>query len=391
MTLWYIHQYYRTPEEGGAIRSFHLANALVGEGHEVVVLTAHDGSEIVTTQRGQLTVVYFPVEYRQSMGIFARARAFWGFVKAVLLWAGSQPVPDAIYATSTPLSVGYIAYQLRKTFSVPYIFEIRDLWPKVPLQMLPWLRPIGPALRFWEKRIYRNATALVTLSSPMADHVKQYAPGKPLVTITNFSDTGLFSPSADVSAWRTRWDIPTGHLTVVYTGVMGKANAPDTLCKYVETSHRQQLPISWVFLVDGPYVSTLKEQQKANGWENLQVQALQNKERVADLLSGADISLVTFDPKPSVLGSNSPNKMFDALAAGCMVISNRDGWYTDALTQAGAGRMLLPEDLATWLPSILKDPSMLQGQKARARTLAVDVYNMDSLVERWLTFIHQHI
>ncbi len=80
MHILYIHQYFKTPEEGGAIRSYYLAKGLVDAGHTVTMLTAHSGSKYKKMFVNGIHVHYLPVPYRQSMGNFARIKAFLKFV-----------------------------------------------------------------------------------------------------------------------------------------------------------------------------------------------------------------------------------------------------------------------------------------------------------------------
>ena len=46
MRILYLHQYFRTPEEGGALRSYYLSQALVQAGHTVELITAFNGTEM---------------------------------------------------------------------------------------------------------------------------------------------------------------------------------------------------------------------------------------------------------------------------------------------------------------------------------------------------------
>ena len=47
MKILYIHQYFKTPSEGGAIRSWHIATGMVRAGHEVILITAHNHSNLI--------------------------------------------------------------------------------------------------------------------------------------------------------------------------------------------------------------------------------------------------------------------------------------------------------------------------------------------------------
>ena len=80
MKILYIHQYFKTPEEGGSIRSYYLAKGLVDAGHEVTMLTAHNNFRGVKAIDG-IKVHYLPVQYDNKLGFIQRIIAFWQFVR----------------------------------------------------------------------------------------------------------------------------------------------------------------------------------------------------------------------------------------------------------------------------------------------------------------------
>ena len=389
MTIWYLHQYFRTPAQGGALRSYHLAHKLVTEGHVVHMVTAHNSPNYLVEDIEGILVHYLPVPYDQSMGIVARARSFRDFVDHVLAWVASEPQADFIYATSTPLSVGYLAYALHKKYDIPYVFEVRDLWPDVPLQMAPKLRLLGPWLRKWEKRIYRHAQGVVALSPPMADTVVARSKDKAIITIPNFADTQVFRPAPKSEAWQRRWHVPEGHLVVAYTGSVGQANAPDTIIKWLDAVAKSKLPITFLVAGEGSEWHRLETEAVKRGWTHVQLLRYRNQAEIAEMLSGADLALVTFKENVPVLGTNSPNKLFDALAAGCGVITNRQGWYTDLLTDRGAGLQLDEQNLVPFLNYVLVDNEELDRMQAAARALAQSTYSKEALVDRWYAFLQE--
>ena len=134
MRILYIHQYFKTPEEGGSIRSYYLAKGLVDAGHEVTMVTAHNGPYEVKKIDG-VAVHYLPVPYDNSFGFAQRLWSFWSFVKLAKKEAKSLPKQDLAYVMTTPLTTGFIATYLKKELNLSYYFEVGDLWPEAPIQM----------------------------------------------------------------------------------------------------------------------------------------------------------------------------------------------------------------------------------------------------------------
>ena len=79
MKILYIHQYFKTPQEGGGIRSYHIAKAMVAAGHEVEMLTAHNQPEYVKINIEGITVHYLPVAYDNSFSKIRRIMSFISF------------------------------------------------------------------------------------------------------------------------------------------------------------------------------------------------------------------------------------------------------------------------------------------------------------------------
>ncbi|HAP62806.1 MAG TPA: hypothetical protein DCR93_26030, partial [Cytophagales bacterium] len=351
---------------------------------EVHMGTAHEAPNYLQKKVAGIQVHYLPVAYRQSMGLASRGRAFRGYVEAVLRWATTQSeLPDRVYATSTPLTVGYLAYRLKQRYDIPYHFEVRDLWPDVPLQMLPALKLLAPIFRFWERHIYRHAEGVVALSSPMAETVQRRAPKVPVTLIPNMADPELFHPRVADAAWRKRWGIPVGHRVIAYTGSLGQANAPTTVLNFMELTHKAKLPIHWVLLGEGSYWEEVQEKAP----ENTSFFSLSSKADVAFLLGGADFALISFLENIPVLGSNSPNKLFDALASGCVILTNREGWYSQEVERAQAGKMVNKSTLILLLTEYLKNYQLLESTQEKSVEMGAR-FALQEWIPRWKKFIN---
>ncbi len=135
MKILYIHQYFRTPEEGGAIRSYYLAKGMVDNGIEVEMITSHNKRYEEVKNIEGIKVHYLPVFYQNELGFGKRIIAFYRFMKLVRRKARAIKNVDLCYATSTPLTIGLSALKIKKELGIPYYFEVRDLWPEAPVQL----------------------------------------------------------------------------------------------------------------------------------------------------------------------------------------------------------------------------------------------------------------
>ncbi len=389
MRIVYIHQYYCNPRMAGGIRSYEQARRLVARGHTVDVITtditpgARDLGWRVTEEDG-VTVHWFRVPYNNDMSYARRLRAFAEFmvlagVKAARLKA------DLVFATSTPLTVavpGVLAARLRR---VPFVFEVRDLWPEVPIEMgalrNPVLKRVAGSLAHFA---YSNAAEVVALSPGMAAGVTARRPGTPTTVIPNAADLDLFAVDAEqVRRFRARHDWLGDRPLLVYTGALGAVNGVEYLVRAFRRI-RELDPESQLLIV-GHGKEWEATRQLAADNPNVHMWEKVPKSELPVILGAATMSSSTVRPIRG-LWDNSANKFFDALAASRPIAINYGGWQADLLHQTGAGLVLDPEDAdgaGEVLARHLRDDLWLQRAREAAHRLAVEQFSRDLLFDRF--------
>ena len=160
MKILYIHQYFKTPSEAGGTRSYWLAKKLVDNGFNVTMYTTSGNinEKMVVKIVDGIKVVYIKLPYSQKMNISQRLYSFINFMIKASFFAFKEKNIDLIFATSTPLTVGFPALVLKKIKKIPFLFEVRYLWPEVPIQMGGLKNKLLQKLAiFFEKKIDNNA------------------------------------------------------------------------------------------------------------------------------------------------------------------------------------------------------------------------------------------
>jgi len=139
MKIIYLHQYFNTPKMSGGTRSYEMARRLVAAGHEVHMITS-DRSLNRAFQGWKeeeiegINVCWYSNKYSNSFGIFRRLLAFFQFAFATMRKVRTMDA-DLIFATSTPLTIAIPGVYASKSKSVPLVFEVRDLWPELPIAL----------------------------------------------------------------------------------------------------------------------------------------------------------------------------------------------------------------------------------------------------------------
>ncbi len=390
MKVIYIHQYFRAPQEGGAVRSYHLAKGMVGTGIEVEVITG--GNSKVYDQRwiDGIKVHYLPVTYDQGFGFVKRVLAFLKFVrkaKRLLLKLGR---PDLLYISSTPLTTGMIGLWAKKQLALPYIFEVRDLWPEAPIQVGAIRNALlNNYLYRLEARIYRNALSIVALSPGIAEYIRKMDPNFQISLIPNFSDLESFYPQKKDPKLLAKYGLEEC-LTIAYTGAIGQVNAVEELLDLAELSGRKGK--NWQFLImgEGSHAQALRKSAEERGLDWVKFLPFGPKKRVNEVLGLADFAWISFAHFP-VLKTNSPNKFFDALAAGKAILVNHKGWVYQLVKEHHLGISCLPGKMnqtLEMLESLESNPMEIQKMQANSRELAETHFNKELAIKRLLNLLN---
>lgn len=390
MKILYIHQYFKTPQEGGAIRSYYLGRGLVENGFEVEMITTHNEKSYRKTNIDGITVHYLPIPYDNGMGGIRRIRSFMAFVRQSKKIIKAIKGVDLAYVTSTPLTVGLIGLWMKKKLSIPYIFEVRDLWPTAPIE-IGMIK--GALIKKWlfrlEARIYQGAEKIVALSPGMRDWIKKVVPDKDVFMIPNMADCQFFTKEIKDPKLVEFYHV-NQPFVVTYFGSIGTANHLEFFLDIAEKSLKDNLNINFKVVGDGGKLSSIKLSAYLKKLTNLEFIGHQNKGGVKDILNISDATYVCFADLP-VLATNSPNKLFDSLASGKLTIVNTPGWTKDLVEKYGCGfyaNPKKPEEFLKLIKPFLKNRGLLDTYKNNARQIAEQHYSKKLQVKKLVSVIN---
>lgn len=380
----YIHQYFKTPQEGGAIRSYYLSKGLVEKGFEVELITSHNENHYTVKDIDGIRVHYLPVSYANEMGFVKRVSSFLQFVKKAKKLAAKIEGVDIAYISSTPLTVGLIGLWLKQKRNIPYIFEVRDLWPKAPIQIGAIK---GGMLKKYlyrmESKIYHGAEKIVALSPGMRDWIKEVAPEKEVYMIPNMADCQFFKKEIKDPKLIEFYHAQTPFV-VTYLGSIGQTNHLEFLLDIAEKSAKKGLNINFKVVGQGSRLKAIKLQAYLKKLNNVEFISHQDKEGVRRILNITDATYVSFKDLP-VLATNSPNKLFDSLASGKLTIVNTPGWTKDLVEKYKCGFYAdphKPEDFLNQLTPFMEEKDKLEAYKTNARNIAEKLYSKRLQIEK---------
>lgn len=385
-------QYYHTPDCPTAARPYALVERLARD-HEVTVVTTRAWEAKRLADRHPWVpegarLVRFDVPYDNAMGPLARLRAFADYAVRAVAHGLRSLRPDLILGSSTPLTAAMAAATVAWGRAVPWIFEVRDLWPDFPIQMGALDGPgLTHALYGLEAALYRSAAHVVTVSPDMEQHVRTVAPGIPTSMLpygTDLDCVDTLSP-ARKEALRDRLGLD-GRSLVLYAGTLGRANAIPTLLAAADRlADRSDVLLG--IAGRGYHEDTVR--RAARRHDHVRLLDPRPYPDALTLFSVADLSLVPFVDRP-VLSTNAPSKFFDSLATGTPVIITNPGWTRRFVDRHECGWFVPPESpdaLAARVRSLLDRPEALAAAGTRGEAAARRRFDRAEIMDRYARLV----
>jgi len=394
MHILYIHQYFTTPEEGGGTRSYEFARSLVKRGHKVTILTGSKLNDSLTKGKRKgdvyiegIHVIYLKTPYSTYMSFKRRLCSFVDFSLHALLAGIRIKGCDLIFATSTPLTVAIPGIVLSFLRRVPMVFEVRDLWPEVPIQM-GVIRNflLIKLLRWFEAFIYRYSNHIIALSPGMVKGVLSTGVGGNKVTmIPNYCNLDFFKPGKSNSNKILGKLTSNARPIIAYCGAINYANNLELIIYAAEKLQEMSNPVIFVIAGEGMLKPKLEKLAKDKKLKNVIFLGKINKYEVVELYRKAIACLVLFNNLP-ILSTNSPNKFFDAISTGKPIITNMGGWIGELVENYKIGFSIENDNPQAIVETVDELTSMnknqLEEMAQNARKLAEKKFNREDMVNK---------
>ncbi len=311
------------------------------------------------------------------------------FVDSIVTYAGRFRDESLCYEISAPLTTGLAARWISFRYKVPYYFEVGDLWPEAPIQMGVIRNAVLKKMLYaLERSIYTGAKAIVALSPSIKEAIAKKISGKPIHLIPNMADTIYYTPEKKNPSCETTYGV-SGKFVIAYIGTIGLANRLEYLVEVAAQAQRMNLPVHILICGDGAVRKTLLHSAHEKGLSTISFIPHQQQEGVREILSITDAVFVSYKNLP-VLETGSPNKFFDGLAAGKLIILNVGGWLAEEVKKYGCGIQVdadHPADVLVQLQPFLKDSAKLIQYQEAARNLAETKYARSMLSEQFSIII----
>jgi colanic acid biosynthesis glycosyl transferase WcaI len=398
---------YRPETTGIAPYTSDFAEHLAANGHRVTVITGFPHYPAWQLDPGERRMR--AVESRDGVRVLRRRHYVPGSQSAarraayegtfLVHGALSRPErPDVVFGVIPSLSGGLLARYFAARARAPYGLIFQDL-------MAPAARQsgIGGGARVAgaTATLERWATAKASTVAIASDTFRSYLQSigveeSRIVDLPNWSHLG--TPTADRAATREALGWPADHAVVLHAGNMGLKQGLEQVVEAARRADALAAPVLFVLMGEGSQRTALEA--RARGIERLRFIAFQPEEEVPNILSAADVFLVS--ERATVIDMSLPSKLTSYFAAGRPIVAAvpPDGSTATEIVRSGAGVVAPigdPDELNRIVASLHADPervARLGAAGERYAESALDLKTaqarMDRLLDQTLADSRRH-
>ncbi|MDX9865676.1 MAG: glycosyltransferase family 4 protein [Anaerolineaceae bacterium] len=353
MHILIIHQAFADLNEAGGTRHYEMARFLVQRGHTITIIASP--ISYITGQAKEKKIAWLTEQHPEPgitvlrsyaypalhRSFFHRLVNFFSFMLSSFITGLRVKNVDIVWGTCPPIFQGVTAWLVARLKGIPFLFEIRDLWPKFAIAVGVLKNPVLIGLSEWlEQFLYRRADRLIVNSPGYIAHVTERG-GKHVTLIPNGADPAMFDTPADSSTILQSLGLQDNYI-VLYAGAHGLSNDLGIVlqaAKKLETEPQ----IHFVLVGGGKDKPALIQQSEEMQLTNLTFLPARSKTEMPALIGASDACLAILKPIEA-FKTTYPNKVFDYMAAGRPVILAIDGVVRQVVEKAQAGIFVPPGD-----------------------------------------------
>jgi glycosyltransferase involved in cell wall biosynthesis len=406
MRILLIHQYFLEENDPGGSRWNEFTKNWTEQGHEVTVLAGmmhYNGSEKLPEykglhykrkQQGKVEVWRCHVSESYNKNFVGRLWGYFSFMFSSL-WAGQNKIKgryDVVIVTSPPLFVGFSGYVISRVKRIPFIFEVRDLWPESAIDtgVLKNKFIIKLAYKF-EAFIYKKA-ALINVLTPAfyqtLKSVKRISENK-LIYIPNAADFSLSEAllnNFDREAFRKEHTLD-GRFVITYVGAHGVANHLQQVLEAGKTL--EDTNVLFLLIGDGMEKKSLIQLAKEMNVKNVRFVNSVPKQEVFKYILASEMGASVLK-KVDTFKTVYSNKTFDYMSCKKPILMAIDGVSRKLVEDAQCGVYVEPENTSEYnriIRKYLNDPERLHKEGNNGYNYAKSNFDRAVLAEKYISLI----
>jgi colanic acid biosynthesis glycosyl transferase WcaI len=367
----YVSQYF-PPEMGApAGRAAELSRLWVEDGHEVTVLTGfpnHPTGIVPREYRGKFRRLVTRDSYHgvnlvrtwllplPNRKAYERMLNYSSFCVSSATTGMFLDKPDLVIATSPQLLVGLSGGWLARYNGVPFVFEVRDLWPEslAAVGMSSRKSPLHRSLARIAGFLYRSCDRLVVVTPAFKEYLIQHwrVPEEKIFVVENGVETSLFNRFTPSAAIRRELGAEE-KFVASYIGTMGNAHGLETLLAAAARLREKAPKVLFLLVGEGAEKARIISLARSRGLTNVRFVDQQPREKIPAYICASDTCLVLLK-RAELFKTVLPTKMLEFMSCARPVILGVDGHARKVMEQANAGIFITPEDPAALAEAVMR-------------------------------------
>lgn len=406
MRILFFSHYFPPEGNAPASRTYENCKRWVEAGHDVTVVTCapncpdgvlYDGYKNRLRQRETIDgieVVRVWTYIAANKGTFRRILNYISYMVSALFFSMFLKKPDITIATSPQFFNGWAGVLAGRLRRVPFILEIRDIWPEsiVAVGAMQNKRAVR-FLEWLEIKLYAAATHIVTVGEGYRQRLLEKGVEPERISIVmNGVDRATFFPR-DPDADLIKKHNLQGKYVVSYIGTIGMACGLEVVleaARKLKEDNRDHI----VFLIvgGGAVREELEEKARQMNLDNVLFTGRQDKSLMPNYLSVTDVCFVHLR-KTDLFTTVMPSKIFEAAGLAKPIILGVQGFAAQLVQKAGAGICIEPDDPGALLEAL--DDLVSHPEKAAALGRAgfeniAQKYDRDQYAADYLEILQNH-
>lgn len=393
------------PPEGNApaSRTYENCKRWTQQGHKVTVITCAPNVPDGVVYKGYknklyqsenlygIHVIRIWTYIAANRGTIQRITNYMSYMFNAIFVSLFLKKPDVVIATSPQFFCGWAGVIVSRLCRVPFILEIRDIWPesivavgalrnKRLLRVLEWL----------EQKMYTAAKHIVTVGEGYKQKLLEKGiQAKNISVIHNGFDHEIFYPRQPDDKIRQHYNL-NHEFICSYVGTIGMACGLDVVLRAAKLlKNKQRNDIKFLLVGAGAIKTQLQRQTFEENLDNIVFVGRQDKHLISRFLSITDACLIHLK-KAELFKTVLPSKIFEAAAMAKPIILGVEGFAAEFVKQANAGTCIEPENaeqLAQSVEKLADSPQLCQSLGQAGRKYVMKHHNRDNLANEYLDII----
>ncbi len=404
MKILLIHQYFLEDNEHGGSRFNEMTSMWLKQGHEVSVISGmahytsgkrkeYKGKYYVKKKQSGVIVHRCHVSNSYNSGFLGRLIGYFSFVFSSI-YAGIFKIKnehDIILVTSPPLFLGISAIILSLANRIPYVFEIRDLWPESAIDTgiirNKWLIKFS---HWFEKKIYNKAKLINVLTPAFKESLlKKNVDKEKIVCIPNGADFSLSDElliNFDSKEFRRELGFKN-NFVITYVGAHGVANHLEQIVDVAELLINTN--VIFQFIGEGMSKQKLIKDVNKRHLKNIIFRDPVSKKEVFKFILASDMGLSVLK-KTDTFKTIYSNKTFDYMSCKKPILLCIDGVSRVLIEKANCGIYAEPENseaIASSIRQYIGDEKRLNYEGENGYKYAKEYFDRNTLANKYIKYL----